>query len=270
MTNFLDGGVSQWGPIVYSGVMWGACGLALAEGAAKAFSGADKALFRQQIIRTLPWGLGLAAAQLAAILAADHFAGFNLLAGPAVLYFLFALLLPVLWATGHVWAVKSGIPVKEGGWSPKAKSLLMAGMAVAGVAISLLLVLLVDIQTGEAVLELTDGGSDLAVGLLVAWLMLNAPWQEELLFRHYLVARLSAIGGRRSRPVMILAVIVTALVFALGHAGHFDPAWPKLAQTFTWGLMLGAVRIWLGTTYAISLHLLFNLSAPLAAPFLST
>jgi membrane protease YdiL (CAAX protease family) len=105
------------------------------------------------------------------------------------------------------------------------------------------------------------------MGVLVVWLMLNAPWQEELIFRHYLVPRLSAIGGLRSKWTMVLAVGGTAAIFALGHGGHLDPAWPKLVQTFVWGLMLGSVRVWLGTGYAVGLHLLFNLSAPLMAPF---
>lgn len=272
MTNFFDGGVAQWGPNIYAGVMWGACGLALAEGAVMALSGPNKTALRTGVSRSLPWGLGLAAAQLAAILAADRLGGFNLLAGSAVMYFFFALLLPVLWATGRVWAQQSGIPAKTGYWSARSRKILMSGLVVAGVGLSLLLVTLVDVSTGAAVRELTaEGGSDLAVGVLVAWLLFNAPWQEELLFRHYLVPRLAAIGaGRFCTAAMIMAVVITSAIFALGHGGHFEPAWPKLVQTFIWGLMLGGVRIWLGTAYAIGLHLMFNLSAPLMAPFVSS
>ncbi len=178
-------------------------------------------------------------------------------------YFLFcALFVPFLWTAGSIEQTRLDWPRQQ----PRSRHLLL--VIIAGhltAAISFLLFRQGDAEPGETIQTISRQSENLnALAIYAVWLMINAPWIEELVFRHYLLPRL-AISRRYFYAVPL---IVTTAIFALGHAGHTDPAWPKILQMTLWGGILGGLRIWLGTPWAIGLHLALNLAAPIIVIFL--
>lgn len=264
-------GFEQWGQVLFQGVLFVIVGFAMVEAIAMATDANQRSRLLAEMRRALPWAAGLAAAQLAAFSLALTDSNFKMLGRFALVYLAFAVLFPVLWAAGKVWGDVEGIPVRASAWSDRKKLAITAAIALAGLVLNIVLLILVDVRVGESVREMADGISPLGLSLLAIWLILNAPWMEELLMRHYLVARIAASrpasDGSRRRW-MAAAVVIAAVVFAVGHAGHMEPSWPKLLQTFVWGLMLGWTRIWMGTWYAVALHLSWNMTAPIAVPFM--
>ena len=89
-------------------------------------------------------------------------------------------------------------------------------------------------------------------------LVLELAFTEEIFFRlgiqNYLAAKLA--NRRRGYEI---AILVTAVLWTLGHAGALDPDWVKLAQVFPIGLALGWLYRRYGTESAIIAHSLFNL-----------
>lgn len=266
-------GIGQWGPMLLTVMVWAAAGLATAEAIAIAVDKDRRSGLWRDIRQALPWAAGLLAAQFAAFgLAVVMDPDFKVLGQVAVLYMIFAVLFPAIWATGRHHAADLAMPGNSANTQAYPRWRAAAALFIAGLAINFLTVALVDLRVGNAITGMSDGLSETALGVLAIWLILNAPWQEELVFRHYLLPRLAKASQRngRRKTWLVAAAVITAAFFALGHAGHTEPAWPKLAQTFGWGLMLGWARIWLGTWYAVALHLAWNLTAPLFAPFIQT
>lgn len=90
-------------------------------------------------------------------------------------------------------------------------------------------------------------------------LVVLAPVAEELLFRGYFLGKMTTLINRW------VAVFLTALVFGLLHLpGEVTTSgitwqWAVMIDTFTLGLVLGALRIWTGSVWAgILLHMLKN------------
>ncbi len=92
-------------------------------------------------------------------------------------------------------------------------------------------------------------------------LVVLAPAAEELLFRGYLLGRLS---GKWHKWV---AVIVTALVFGMLHAPGFTQTgvvwqWGAVADTFALGIIAGSLRMLTGSIWAgVILHAIKNMIA---------
>ena len=88
--------------------------------------------------------------------------------------------------------------------------------------------------------------------------ILESAFVEELLFRlgiqNYLGAKLI-----KKRYGYAIAIVVTAALWTMAHAGSLTPAWVKLAQIFPLGLALGWLYRRQGTESAIMAHALFNL-----------
>ncbi len=264
-------GIAKWGPLVFQALMMVLCGLCLAEALVMARDPERRVLLKRELLRSLPVAGGLVAAQLWAFALALTDADFEMLGRVALMYLVLAVLFPVFWAVGQVWAEREGMPALAGAWSAKRKGWVAGAVGFFGLALNFLIIIFADIEVGEAVTDLTEGMSELALSLLAIWMIFNAPWMEELLMRHYLVARVAARrpeGRRQGGRWAVGAIVLAAVLFAVGHAGHMEPAWPKLLQTFSWGLMLGWARVWLGTWYAVGLHLLWNVTAPLVVPFM--
>lgn len=90
---------------------------------------------------------------------------------------------------------------------------------------------------------------------------------EELLYRLGLQGFLLRWADRPRHPGRG-AVMVTAVVFTLMHAGQVDPDWVKLAQIFPLALALGRLQVAAGTEACIAAHLVFNLLGAAMAPWL--
>jgi membrane protease YdiL (CAAX protease family) len=99
--------------------------------------------------------------------------------------------------------------------------------------------------------------------LFVVFMLITAAVDEELVFRHYLLNRLTvAFGARQSRVLApVSAVVLTTALFMLGHREMMDPAWLKYTQIALLGTALGVCQLRLGLECCIVLHLFFNISA---------
>lgn len=163
-----------------------------------------------------------------------------------------------LWTSGRAEENWQNWPVAGGRWSARRKWLTAMAILVAGTVLSVVLLYLVKVEAGEFLQDFSyESGLDSGYGFVAFWMIINAPWIEEITFRHYLLPRLCRLFGDREWS-LILAVVVTSAVFAFGHAAHTIPAWPKLVQTFLWGIALGWMRIWMGSGWAIGTHLGWN------------
>lgn len=84
---------------------------------------------------------------------------------------------------------------------------------------------------------------------------------EELIFRlgiQNLLVRLFNWQGRQ----YWIAVVLTSLLWTIGHTGVLEPDWVKLLQVFPAGLALGWMFRKHGIECCIAAHLLFNLIMP--------
>lgn len=101
--------------------------------------------------------------------------------------------------------------------------------------------------------------SPLANALFAGYVLIGAAVTEELIFRHYLLARLMSLLQAHGRSIAIIfSVLVTSSLFAMGHAQMIIPAWLKFTQMLLLGITLGITRIRLGSDYAILMHALYN------------
>lgn len=219
---------------------------------------------RKRVWRGAVAAVCLALAQVIYLATTYYVPGFSSAAGVGWFYLFCTAPVAFLWAAGRCNEARLGWPLEQTRWTDMKKMVVGAAIGIGGVGLSVLLFALVQMQAGTAVRELADETAAPAMALLAFWLIINAPWIEELTFRHYIIPRLALWWGG-GRWAIAASIVVSAAVFAAGHAGHTVPAWPKLVQVLLWGVALGWARVWLGTAYAIALHLMWNLSAPLVA-----
>lgn len=227
-------------------------------------------LYRQEFKRALKWTLLLLVAQGLFIAAMYLAGGLKPALMIATNYIFMGLVLPGMWAGGCLAGQQAGLPWQRGKWSKRQKWKALGLVFLAGLVISAALFIIGQVRLGKSVTEMKDIGSGGVLVAMALWLMINAPWLEEIVFRHYLLVKLGRFFGGSGWRRFGLPLVITSALFAVGHAGHTDPAWPKLAQTFLWGLALGWVRLAMGTGYAVALHLGWNLSSPVIAPFIIT
>lgn len=257
------------GMMLFAAATWGAAGLAMAECVAISRSRPDRrGALLSAIRRSRGWTVLLVVAQLAVLGIALALPQSGNLQGIALVYLVGALMLPMLWGAGCVQQQVLGWPLTPAGWLRRYGGRVFAGFLLAGMALSAFMLLVTPVAPGESVEALlpAEESARLTALIMALWLLVNAPWMEELIFRHYLLPRFTLwFGG--GQAACVAAVIVTAAVFAIGHAGHLQPAWPKLIQTFGWGVLFGTARVWFGTGWAVALHLALNLSSIVFVPF---
>jgi membrane protease YdiL (CAAX protease family) len=139
------------------------------------------------------------------------------------------------------------------------RSLIMLGTAS---AVSVLLASAFLPSTGQTPLEklLTSRN---AILVFAVFGVAVAPLLEEIIFRGFLFKVLGEIGGQR------IAVVFTAALFALLHAGQLAGNWGSVALIFVVGLILSVVRhrsnsivpsFIVHTSYNATLFLLFAVS----------
>lgn len=88
--------------------------------------------------------------------------------------------------------------------------------------------------------------------------LLTVALSEEVFFRlgiqTYLEKRLHLTGSRYG-----ITMVLTALLWALGHVGMLEPDWVKLVQIFPIGLLLGGLYRKYGVEASVLAHGVFNL-----------
>lgn len=101
-------------------------------------------------------------------------------------------------------------------------------------------------------------GSGARVTPLTLVMILEFAFTEEIFFRLGIQNFIAAKLVRRRRGYEI-AIVITAILWTLGHVGVLNPDWVKLAQVFPIGLALGWLYRRYGTESTIIAHSLFNL-----------
>lgn len=228
-----------------------------------------RTLVQKDFRQSAMYAVVLALAQVALLVVCYMVPGFASITSVIWFYLVSAVTVPFLWTAGKAHQRPLGWPLRPLQFSMQKKLAWVAGLAFFGVAGSSILFALSGAQPGAAIESIKENAhSTTALAIMVIWLMINAPWIEELVFRHYLLSALARwLGG--GKLAVAVAVLATALLFAIGHAAHMQPVWPKMMQVTVWGIALGYVRVYLGTPYSILLHLVWNLSAPFIALSLS-
>ncbi|MGZ5659771.1 MAG: CPBP family intramembrane glutamic endopeptidase, partial [Usitatibacter sp.] len=84
-------------------------------------------------------------------------------------------------------------------------------------------------------------GNAAALPWLIAMVLINATFGEEVFFRGYLFERLGALLGT-SRAALFATVLITAALFAMGH--YYDQGLPGVQQASMTGLVLGGIYAW--------------------------
>ncbi|MFN8598595.1 MAG: CPBP family glutamic-type intramembrane protease, partial [Anaerolineae bacterium] len=137
--------------------------------------------------------------------------------------------------------------------------LTTVGVSLGAVIYTALLFAITGPNIGAALREAINDHSR-SVTLLTVVTLLEFAFTEELIFRlgiqNYLATKLQ---GRANG--YWLAIVLTSIVWTLGHAGSLDPTWIKFAQIFPVGLALGWLYRRNGTESTIIAHALFNLAA---------
>lgn len=178
---------------------------------------------------------------------------------------IFVLLVPL----GIHWQLRTGQPVLGRGQQDGARrrKMLKIGIFITlgavpiGVTWALFRNFAWTVEPAMRELLEPEDHSALNNAVLTGYLLISAAVTEEILFRHYFIARLTHAfrsAGMRTLSSAALAICATSAVFALAHTGMITPAWLKYGQTFILGASLGLCRVLLGTWASIALHLLFN------------
>jgi len=92
---------------------------------------------------------------------------------------------------------------------------------------------------------------------------------EELVYRMYLQNALEVVLSRFIRFAWLPAIVLTSLLWALGHVGTLQPAWVKVAQIFIAGIIFGVLARKKGVEASIIAHSVLNLSFPLLQGFIA-
>ena len=137
--------------------------------------------------------------------------------------------------------------------------LTTVGVSLGAVIYTAILFAVTGPDIGAALREAINANSH-TVTLLTLVTLLEFAFTEELIFRlgiqNYLATKLQ---GRANG--YWIAIVLTSIVWTLGHAGSLDPTWIKFAQIFPVGLALGWLYRRNGTESTIVAHALFNLAA---------
>jgi membrane protease YdiL (CAAX protease family) len=112
------------------------------------------------------------------------------------------------------------------------------------------------------IFNFTGGESISLVYTLLA--VLAVAYAEELIFRLGIQNLLASALSSRAQGYGI-AMVLTALLCTIGHAGTLDPEWVKLAQIFPIGLVFGGLFRYYGIEAAVIAHGGFNVIMAVAA-----
>lgn len=110
------------------------------------------------------------------------------------------------------------------------------------------------VQAFESIMLVTR--APLAAAMLVALLAVK----EEFVFRLFLQTQFEW-WLRRFRHGGLWAILITSVIWTMGHAGVLEPSWVKFAQIFPMGVILGVMRRRWGLEAPIFAHVVLNLLA---------
>jgi len=135
-------------------------------------------------------------------------------------------------------------------------------VALVGVIYSVVLFVLISPRISENMRRafgMDNVGSAPTVTAQAILFLLLVAFGEEIVFRLGVQSFLAKYL-RLSPNRYWMAIIVTTILWTMGHAGALEPAWVKLVQVFPMGLMLGWLCQRYGVESSILAHMVFNLA----------
>ena len=90
---------------------------------------------------------------------------------------------------------------------------------------------------------------------------------EEVLFRLYIQSFFSYIF-RRTTLGWVYAILLTSIIFAVGHFGILETWWIKFTQTFVIGIILGVAMRKHGMETSLAVHSILNIFALYSSSYL--
>ena len=144
-----------------------------------------------------------------------------------------------------VWARYSNTPLRALGFTTPRHpaATLLAGLAL-GIVLKLAVKSVAMPLLGAPAMNPTYHylvGNPAAMPWLIATVLINATFGEEVFFRGYLFERLGALLGTR-RAALFATVLLTTALFALAH--YPDQGLPGAEQASMTGLVLGGIYAW--------------------------
>jgi membrane protease YdiL (CAAX protease family) len=236
---------------------------------------------RQPVVRALaPFVAAWAGSQVLALVVFLVLGDTDRGVGSAVVHLFYGLGFLFLGVAGWLWCLRAGMPALPLLWRARhpGRAGVLARVATrhpvlwfgALLAVPIAVTALIVWQGAAGVhprlaqrLGVASHGTAANVFYLLH-LLVSAAIAEEVLFRHYALPRIAATlrhWGAPRRGAAVLAVAITALFFAAGHAGMLESFAPKFAQILVLGISLGTAQVLMGTEAAIAMHILFNLAA---------
>lgn len=152
----------------------------------------------------------------------------------------------------------------------KAYFLTIFGVSIIGILYTVVLFWLTTPQLSEILQKAVvspSAGFENAATIQAILLVLGVAVTEEIIFRlgiqSFFVKYLKLEGAS-----YWVAILITSVLWTLGHACALDPEWVKLAQIFPMGLMLGWLFRKYGAESTILAHGLYNVVLVFLAPYL--
>lgn len=110
----------------------------------------------------------------------------------------------------------------------------------------------------ELALAMTPESEDLPTLIyLLLSIVVLAPIQEEILYRHFAMGLFYRWFGR-SRGVVLTAILVSTVIFSVAHVAILTDNWIKFVQILPAGLSFGFIYYKRGLEHSILAHALFN------------
>lgn len=177
--------------------------------------------------------------------------------------------LPLLGATGQVWAAQNGLSGSAylQGRLPEetlhGRLPILPGLLLLPVFAGAALVIMAPWKVDPALTSRLSaaGSSHHAKLFFTAYLVISAPVVEEIIWRHYFINRIAGPIRGSASTRWITAIFISALIFAMGHTGMIQPLWVKALQVLTMAITAGVAQVIFCTEAAILVHFVFNVSS---------
>jgi membrane protease YdiL (CAAX protease family) len=110
----------------------------------------------------------------------------------------------------------------------------------------------------ELVRAMTPESEDLPTFIyLLLSIVVLAPIQEEILYRHFAMGLFYRWFGR-STGAVLAAILVSTVIFSVAHVAILTDNWIKFVQILPAGLIFGFIYYKRGLEHSILAHALFN------------
>jgi membrane protease YdiL (CAAX protease family) len=162
-------------------------------------------------------------------------------------------------------------PLHESGWRAYLVDTTAVLLGMLAYSVALFLLTRPTIGVPLALSQMAPLGADVAVVAMTVFVAIAYGFSEEVFFRLGIQGWLGRYMGKGLRPGRLrrwLPIVLSSLLWTVGHAGTLEPEWVKLAQILPAGLALGWLYERRGAESTITVHVVFNLVMVLLSSWL--